>query len=177
MGHRIKIEKLVFIALLIALSIVLSFIDKQISVFLMTPGARIGLANIVILTGIYFLSNREAILLIILKILLSGLIMGNMMAFTIGLGGNVLSFTLMLLLLRIGKDRFSLIGISVSGSIAHNIGQIMVLYLYYGWSIIFSLIWLIPIGISTGVVIGLVFSVLKNYLNNGQVFKSITSKN
>jgi heptaprenyl diphosphate synthase len=175
MGNRASIEKLIFIAMLVALSIVLSFIDRQLSVVLVTPGARIGLANIVVLTGIYYMNTKDAILLVVLKALLSGLLMGNMMAFWIGLSGSVLSFIVMYLLLKVGRDRFSLIGVSLSGSIAHNIGQILVLTLYYTWSIIFSLFWLIPIGIGTGIFIGTAFTILKNYLNKGNIFKNITS--
>jgi heptaprenyl diphosphate synthase len=175
MGNRASLEKLIFIAMLVALSIVLSFIDRQLSVVLVTPGARIGLANIVVLTGIYYMNTKEAILLVVLKALLSGLLMGNMMAFFIGLSGSVLSFMVMFILLKLGRNKFSLIGVSLSGSIAHNIGQILVLTLYYSWSIIFSLFWLIPIGIGTGVFIGTAFTILRNYLNKGQIFKNITT--
>ena len=174
MGNLKHIEKLVFVSMLVALSIVLSFIDRQLSVLLMVQGARIGLANIVILTGIYYLDKREAVILIVLKALISGLLLGTMTAFLIGLAGSILSFIVMFIMLHHGKKMFSLIGVSLSGSIAHNFGQMIVLVLLYNWVIVFSLIWLIPIGIGTGIFIGSVFSFLKSYLDKGNVFKSIT---
>jgi heptaprenyl diphosphate synthase len=176
MGKQRHTEKLVFISMLVALSIVLSFIDRQLSVLLMVQGARIGLANIVILTGIYYLDKREAVLLIILKSFISGLLLGTMTAFLIGLAGSVLSFIVMFTMLHYGEKLFSLIGISISGSIAHNIGQMIVLVLFYNWSIVFSLFWLIPIGIGTGFFIGSVFTFLKSYLDKGQVFKNVVNK-
>ncbi len=176
MGNRRKTEKLVFIALLVALSVVLSLIDRFLSSFFPSQGVRIGLANIVILTGLYYLNFKESCLLIILKTIISGFIMGNFMAFLIGLSGSVLSFIVMYLLLRFTKKVVSITGVSVAGSIAHNIGQVLVLIMYYGYAIIFNLIWLIPTGVVTGLFIGSVVSLVRVYLDKGQVFKTITIK-
>lgn len=176
MGNRNRIEKMVFIALLVAFSVVLSFIDRQLSFALEHYGARIGLANIVVLTGIYYLNRKDALLLVFLKALISGLLLANFNAFLIGLSGSFLSYLIMSLLLYLGKERFSFIGISVAGSIFHNLGQILVLLFLYSWGIISSLIWLLPIGIATGVFVGTLFLSLKHYLDKGYVFKTITVK-
>src|SRR5690554_910529 len=130
MGKHNTLEKLIFISILVSLSVVLSFIDRQLSVFLTTPGARIGLANIVVLTGLYYLNLKESLLLVTLKAVVSGLLLGNFTAFLIGLSGSLLSYVVMLLLIKLGKEKFSIVGISVSGSIAHNIGQIIVLLFF-----------------------------------------------
>lgn len=175
MGNRKYIEKLIFIALLVALSVVLGTIDRMLSAPTATQGVRLGLANIVILTGIYYLNFKESLLLIILKSLLTGLLLGNPMTFYVGFSGTILSFFIMYTLLIIGKNRISLLGISVSGGIAHNVGQVGILAVsnLYSWTIIFSLFWLIPLGIGTGIFVGFVVSKLKIYLNKGQVFKTI----
>jgi len=176
-GNRQYIEKLMFISLLISLSVVLGIVDTFLSSFMASQGVRIGLANIVILTGIHYLSFKESLALIILKSFLVGLILGNPMTFFVGFSGTMLSFLVMYLLLKIGKNIVSLVGVSVSGGIFHNIGQIFALVMsgFYSWTIVFSLIWLIPMGIGTGIFIGYTVSVLKNYLDKGQVFKTVTS--
>lgn len=176
MGIRKKTEKLVFIALLVALSVVLGIIDNLLSSFAPAQGVRIGLANIVILTGLYYLKFRESLLLIILKSVLSGFIMGQIMAFSIGFLGSLFSFITMYILLKYTKKFVSLSGISVAGSVAHNIGQVIVLILYYGITVAFHLFWLIPVGVITGFFVGYVVSVLRVYLAKGQVFKTITNK-
>ncbi len=176
MGNRKTTEKLVFIALLVALSVVLGIIDRFLSSFAPAQGVRIGLANIVILTGLYYLRFTESLLLIVLKSLLVGLLIGGLVTFTIGFPGTLLSFLVMYTLLATVKNKVSLVGISVAGGIAHNIGQIIVLTIYYGIGAIFNLFWLIPIGIGTGMFVGYVVSVLRKYLDKGQVFKTITQK-
>lgn len=179
MGNRKYIEKLIFIALLVSLSVVLGIIDTFLSSFLATQGVRIGLANIVILTGLYYLSFKESIMLITLKSVLTGLLLGNPMMFFIGYSGTLLSFLIMFILLKTVKEKVSLVGVSVSGSIAHNIGQVMALALtnLYSATIVFSLIWIIPMGIGTGIFVGYTVALLKGYLNKGQVFKTITMSN
>lgn len=176
MKNRNHIERMMFIAVLVALTVVLSYIDRQISFGLQEYGARIGLANIVILVGIYYLRVKESLLLVTLKAILSGLLLGNYMAFFIGLSGSLFSYITMLLLLKLGKERFSFIGISLAGSIMHNFGQIFVLTFFYNVAIVTSLIWLIPLGIGTGVLVGTIFTTLKQYLDKGNVFPTITRK-
>lgn len=176
MGNRVYMERLMFIAILVALSVVLSFIDRQLSVMLTVQGARIGLANIVVMTGIYYLSTKDSLILVFLKAVISGLLLVNFTAFLIGLMGSILSYLVMLILFKVGKERFSYIGISVAGSIAHNIGQIIMLLAFYSWGIMASLMWLLPLGIATGIFIGTLFTSLKKYLDKGQVFRTITAK-
>ncbi len=176
MGNRSYVEKMVFIALLVALSVVLGILDNILSAVVPQQGVRLGLANIVILTGLYYLNFRDSLVLIVFKSLLTGLLLGNPMIFTIGFSGTFLSFLVMYTLLHYVKGKVSLVGISIAGGIAHNIGQIVALSGYYGIYVIFNLFWLIPIGIATGVFIGYVVSILKNYLDKGQVFKTITQK-
>ncbi|QVK17946.1 Gx transporter family protein [Mycoplasmatota bacterium] len=174
MGNKKDVEKLIFIALLVALSVVLGIVDTFLSSFVSAQGVRIGLANIVILTGLYYLNFRESLLLIILKSLLTGLLLGNPMIFSIGFSGTLLSFLIMYGLLHCAKKMVSLTGVSIAGGIGHNIGQVIALFFYWGITVVFSLFWLIPIGIGTGIFVGSVVSVLRGYLNKGQVFKSIT---
>lgn len=174
MGNKKYVEKLIFIALLVALSVVLGIADTFLSSFASAQGVRIGLANIVILTGLYYLSFRESLLLIILKSVLTGYLLGNSMIFSIGFSGTLFSFLIMYVLLHSAKKMVSLIGVSIAGGIAHNIGQILALTFYYGVAVVFSLFWLIPIGIGTGIFVGSVVSVLKGHLDKGQVFQSIT---
>lgn len=179
MGNRKYIEKLIFISLLVSLSVVLGIVDTFLSSFMATQGVRIGLANIVILTGLYYLNFKESIVLIVFKSLLTGFILGNPITFFVGFSGTLFSFLIMYTLLVVGRNKISLVGVSISGGVAHNIGQIFALVFsgLYAWTISFSLMWLIPMGIGTGIFIGYTVNILKVYLNKGQVFKTITTSN
>ena len=72
---------------------------------------------------LYCIGEKEAILISILRILLSGFMFGNAFAIIYSLAGGILSFILMMLMKRTKK--FSVITVSIAGGISHNIGQML----------------------------------------------------
>ena len=175
MTNKSYVEKLVFLSILVSMSVVLGIIDTQLLAAL-TPGYRIGLANIVILTGIYYLKFHEGLILVITKSLIIGLLYGGVMTFTIGGTGTILSFLVMAFLLKVIKENVSLIGVSLAGAVTHSLGQIFVLILYYGIGMVFYLFFLMFATIATGLLVGAIVINLIKYLDQGQVFKTITAK-
>ncbi|MDF2700990.1 MAG: heptaprenyl diphosphate synthase [Haloplasmataceae bacterium] len=177
MGKRNQTERFVLIALLVALCVVLGMVDRTLSAALYP--IRLGLANIIVLTALYYLNFYDSLLLVTLKNIITGLILGNPQIFIIGSVGTYLSYLVMYVLVRFGKKNVSTIGVSIAGAITHTIGQIIALTFTNFWldTVAFSLLWLIPISIGTGVLVGIVTSSLKRYLDKGLVFKTIfTSK-
>lgn len=122
MPSQNKTKRLTTLALLAAAAFVLSWLDSLIPVSGVLPGAKLGLANLCVLSGLYLLGAGPAAVLCLLKILLSTFLFGNAFSFFYALAGGVLSYLVMVLL----KERCSVVFVSVMGGMFHNIGQLAV---------------------------------------------------
>ena len=130
MNHKSKLstQKLTRLALLASASVVLGYIESLICALMpLPPGIKLGLANTVVLYAIYTIGIGGSIMLIILKVVLTGFMSGNLAAaFLYSMGGAVLSLIAMLLVKNLGRDSVSIVGVSVVGAVFHNVGQILV---------------------------------------------------
>lgn len=119
-----KIKRVCLLAMFLALAIVLNMVESLIPMFI--PGVKLGLANCIVLIMLYELKWHEALLIMLLRILLVGLLRGNIgqINWLMSLSGGILSFLIMLLFSRL--KFFTVIGTSVLGSIAHCFGQILI---------------------------------------------------
>ena len=127
-----KVQKMALLGVLTAAAIVIAILESFIpSVGI--PGVKLGLANIVVLVILYELGIVEAIIVNLLRVLVVGLVRGTFlsMGFLMSLSGAVLSLTIMIVFYLLIK-RFSIIGVSVIGSIFHVSGQILIAMLYLG---------------------------------------------
>lgn len=121
-------KKLTLNALLISLALVLSFIEHffPISLLIPVPGIKIGFANIVTIFALFYLNFPSAVIITALRCLLASILFGGMTSFLYSISGATLALITMALLKQ-GHDRkFSLIGISIGGAAAHNVGQITI---------------------------------------------------
>lgn len=125
---KLTTQKLTRLALLASASVVLGYIESIICALMpLPPGIKLGLANTVVLYSIYTLGIGGSVILIILKVVLTGFMSGNLAAaFLYSMGGAVLSLISMLLVKNISRDKVSIIGVSVVGAVFHNVGQILV---------------------------------------------------
>ena len=148
-------KKIATSALMIALAMILSFVESQIPSFFPIPGIKLGLANIAVIFALYRLSIKDAIVVSLIRVVGVSTLFGTSLTLAYSLSGAVLSLLIMVLLKK--SDRFSIVGVSVAGGISHNIGQIiMAIILMHNSVISYYLPFLIISGIVTGVVIGLV---------------------
>ena len=148
-------KKIATSALMIALAMILSFVESQIPSFFPIPGIKLGLANIAVIFALYRLSIKDAIVVSLIRVVVVSTLFGTSLTLAYSLSGAVLSLLIMVLLKK--SDRFSIVGVSVAGGISHNIGQIiMAIILMHNSVISYDLPFLIISGIVTGVVIGLV---------------------
>ena len=150
-------RQMVTAALLTALAIALNIFEAAFSPVLILPGIKLGLANIVIIISLYIFPVRVTFLVLTMRVILSGLLMGTFFsaAFLIGGTGALVSFGVMLAAKRL--EGVSSLGVSILGAAAHNIGQIVTasllinnyaLFYYLPLAIILS----VPIGFVTGFV-------------------------
>ena len=69
--------KSVYLGLLLALALILSYVETLIPFSVAVPGIKIGMSNLTVIWCLYLLSFREAMLLSVSKAILSGLLFGN----------------------------------------------------------------------------------------------------
>ena len=104
MKNRKTIKRVVTISILIALSVLFSYIDNLISnglfsgLRMIMPSFKIGLANLVIIIFVFRFTIKEGLTSIILKSLLIALMFSGPTGFMIGFPGTLLSFIVMKLL-------------------------------------------------------------------------------
>lgn len=99
----------------------MGYIEKLIPITEAIPGIKLGLSNVVILFGLYMLGAGDAFVLMVLKVVLSGLLFGSPSVMMYSFGGGLLSWIVMTLLSRI--KGISIIGVSAAGAVAHNVGR------------------------------------------------------
>lgn len=116
-------KKIAYLSMFLALALVCSYVETLIPFPIGIPGVKLGLTNIIVILVLYCIGEKEAILISILRILLSGFMFGNAFAIIYSLAGGILSFILMMLMKRTKK--FSVITVSIAGGISHNIGQML----------------------------------------------------
>ncbi len=135
---------------LIALALVFSYVEHLIPIPTPVPGIKIGLANLVSLTGLFFLHPAQIFIILVSRILLAGLMFGNMSTIIYSLAGGVVSFLIMYLFKRL--KLFSALGISMLGGVFHNLAQLSVACILLSST---SLLMYLPVLIIAGVVSGL----------------------
>ncbi|MBP5661324.1 MAG: Gx transporter family protein [Lachnospiraceae bacterium] len=135
---------------LIALALVFSYVEHLIPIPTPVPGIKIGLANLVSLTGLFFLHPAQVFIILVSRILLAGLMFGNISTIIYSLAGGVVSFLVMYLFKRL--KIFSALGISMLGGVFHNLAQLSVACIILSST---SLLMYLPVLIIAGVVSGL----------------------
>ena len=152
-----KVQKMALLGVLTAGAIVIAILESFIP-SIGIPGVKLGLANIVILIILYELGIVEAITVNLLRVLVVGLVRGTFlgMGFFMSLTGAVFSLGIMILFYLLIK-KFSIIGVSVIGSIFHVGGQILIAMIYLGSAYIVLYLPVLAISaIITGVFVGII---------------------
>lgn len=137
-----------------SLVLILSYVELLIPINFGIPGMKLGLANLLVVILLYKGCPRDALLLSVIRILLSGLIFGNMFSIFYSLGGGLLSLAVMVFLKKTGQ--FTVAGISIGGGASHNVGQLLVaMFVVQTYQVGYYLPVLLIAGVITGAVIGI----------------------
>lgn len=117
-------KQLTLAALLTALALALSWVERFIPFALLVPlpGVKLGLANVVTLFALCRLGAPMAFTVLAARVFLGALFAGNFSALLYSAMGGFLALAVMLLALRC--KRFSIYGVSILGAAGHNIGQV-----------------------------------------------------
>lgn len=161
-------KRLALCGLLTALAIILSLVERlfPLDALIPIPGVKLGLANVVTLFVLTYLSPRAALAVLLCRVTLSALLMGSITAFLFSLFGGLLSLLVMDMLLHVDSRYLSLLGVSVGGAAAHNIGQIAAAMLWMKTTAVISylpvlLVMSVPLGLITGLTAHVVLTHLK----------------
>lgn len=146
-------------ALLVALAMVLSWLESLVPLSVAVPGVKLGLTNLVVIFALYRMSLWDAAVISLVRVALVSMTFGNAYSLAYSLAGAVLSLGVMALLKKTGQ--FSMVGVSVAGGVCHNIGQILVAIAVLGTA---RIAWYLPVllltGLTAGVCVGVVGGIL-----------------
>ena len=150
---------------LVALYMTLSYVESLIPAFVAVPGVKVGLANIVVIFALYTLGPIEALIVSLLRVILSSFLFGSVLSLLYSLSGALLSLGGMILMKKL--KIFSTTVVSVTGGVLHNVGQILVACLVLETDVLlYYLPVLILSGVITGAVIGIIASLVIKRLEN-----------
>lgn len=151
---------MVFLGLILAISLVLSFLETLIPSFIPIAGFRIGLSQIGVLLAFQIYSIKEGALISLGKTILGALFTGTLFTFIFwtGLSGAILSLPC----LYLGKKlKFSIYSISILGALGHNIGQLLFVNFTLSTSVVlFYLPYVLIASLVTGALIGYISKLL-----------------
>ena len=151
--HNVKM--IAILGVIASFAAILSYIEAIISFDIWVPGVKLGLANLAIVLVLYWYGSKEAILVNIVRILIVGLLFGNTFSILFSLAGAFISLIAMSITKKI--NLFTVLGVSVSGGVFHNIGQMFVAtFVVKSYSIVYYIPVLIIAGVITGTIIGIV---------------------
>jgi len=146
-------EKIAYYGVFTALAIALCFAERFIPQPFAFPGIKLGLANIVVLVTLYRFNGKFAFGISVLRIIITGLLFGGPFAIIYSLAGGTLSFAVMYYAKK--SNIFGIIGVSVLGGVAHNLGQIIIAcFIVENIGLLYYTPILIISGLITGVITG-----------------------
>lgn len=158
-------DKAAYFGVFTALALIFSYIETLIPFSFGIPGIKLGLANLLTVILLYKRNAKEALLLSVVRIILSGFLFGNLFSIFYSLAGGILSLFVMDMLKK--TESFSVMGVSAAGGVSHNIGQLLVaMAVVETYRVGYYFPVLLAAGLATGLLIGIVANeVLKRVKN------------
>ena len=162
------IRQITTMGMLVALAMVLGFVETLIPINLGIPGMKLGLANIVVVIALFLFDVKTAVVVSILRIILMAMTFGNMSMMFYSIAGASLSLLSMIAISKIKS--FSLISISIVGGIMHNVGQIICAAFVVRTNGVFTYLPVLMIaGLVSGALIGIVAGLISVRLTNVKI--------
>ena len=156
-------NKAAYLGLLLAFALILSYIEVLLPLQTGIPGVKLGLANLAVLLCLYLFTVKEAMLLSVVKAVLTGLLFGNLYMIIYSLAGAVLSCLVMAVMIRLGKWHVPVV--SAMGGVMHNVGQLIIAYrTIETYGILYYVPILLIAGLITGLLIGMIVSLALPYV-------------
>lgn len=148
-------KRLTIYGILIALALVLSYVESLVPAFFAVPGMKLGLTNVVVVIALYKMDVKSAVIINFVRIALVAVMFSNGASFLYSLAGGILSMLVMIVLKLTGKVQMATV--SSFGGIFHNVGQIIMAIILLGTTAIgyyLAILWFV--GLITGLIIGVI---------------------
>lgn len=160
-------QRIALCGLLVSLMLVLGYIESLIPVPTVVPGIKLGLSNGVLLFALYLLDIPTAFVLMVLKVVLSGLLFGGVSAMMYAFAGGLVSMIAMSLLSCV--KGIHPVTVSMVGGVAHNVGQVgLAMVMLHTSQLMYYMAILMLVGLGTGAVTGVVATSVLNHLKKLQ---------
>ena len=156
-----KTERVALFGVLVALSMIFSYLESLIPIPVPIPGVKLGIANIVTVVCLYTIGISGAWAVSLVRIALMGMLFGNLYSFAFSMAGGVLSLLMMTWARRWKRLQLSPTGVSVIGGVMHNMGQLLAAAVLLDRAILMAYL---PALIAGGVVSGIVIGILSGLL-------------
>jgi len=167
-NSRDRVKSLCVYSLLTALCIIFGFVESLVPTSIIAPGVKLGLANSVALILIATNDFKGAFCVNIVRILVSTLLFGSPISLMFSLCGGILSLLLSFLSCKTGK--FSVIGVSIVGAVAHSIGQIAVAVFVVGIGSLYYLPLLLVTSTISGGCVGIICKIILKKIKTNGIF-------
>ena len=161
--NSLKTKRMAISSMFVCLALIFSYVEAVIPFNAGIPGVKLGIANLVVIIVLYEMNFRYAFAINCMRIFIAGLLFNGVFGALYSLAGGLLSLIVMWLLKK--TKLFSMVGVSMAGGVAHNMGQLLVaalivsnlkMFLYFP-ILMFS-------GIASGIMIGIVAYVIDKKL-------------
>ena len=148
-------RKIAVLSLLTTVALTIFVLEAQLPPPVPVPGIKLGLSNVITLVTAVWFGRREALAVLLLRIVLGNMFAGQAIGFIYSLAGGISGYIVISVLLGFLKER--LWAVSVFGAVFHNIGQLAVAVILTGtWQIAGYFTVLTASAIITGAFTGLI---------------------
>ena len=154
-------KKAAFGGILVACALMFSYVEYMIPINIGFPGIKLGLANMVIIVVLYGFGVKYAFAVNIVRIFIASLLFSGIFGMLFALTGGILSLTAMALLSR--TDIFGIPGVSITGGVVHNMGQLIVAGVFIAN---FAVFYYLPVLLISGALTGLLNGILSGIIIN-----------
>ncbi|MBQ4574543.1 MAG: Gx transporter family protein [Clostridia bacterium] len=160
-------KRISLLAIFAAAAMMLSYLEGLIPNLLPIPGFKPGLANTAVTLALLLFGFGGGAAVSILRILLTGILFSAPTQLFFSLGGGMFSLLASAAGIRFAEDKLSFFGLSVLSAAAHNIGQMLAAWIYFGDAAILGYLpWLLMLSTVTGSITGALMHTLFPRLNS-----------
>lgn len=168
-------KRIARMGMLTALSLLLSYVESLLPSFFTIPGIKLGLANTAVVFALYTLTFSDALLVSVMRVLISSLLFGNVLSLLYSFSGALLSLVVMAVIKKTGMR---VQAVSITGGIVHNVAQLLVaMAVVKSTALRYYLPFLLLSGALTGFAIGEASSlILVRLLSSGEILPAEEGK-
>lgn len=169
-SSKLTTRRLTLVTMLTAMAIIANLVESAVTLPIVFPGVRLGLANVFGIIALYMFGEKEMLGVNLMRVLLASLLSGRIFGypFFMSLTGVMISSIMVIICKR--WSPLSVIGINCVSSTFHGVGQIIVvMFIMQSVEVIMYLGIMILLGIPTGLLTGYIAQMILKRFRKGEV--------